>query len=110
MADFNMDALAGQLMDIDGKATTQTETRNSRLATATIERKKRQRQKAIDEQWAKRQHALVETTLTPLALANKYSSWSSAQGYSLLDRPLPLADVEELSTFMCDTIVAVTRE
>jgi hypothetical protein len=37
MADFNMDALAGQLMDIDVKATTQTETRNSRLATATIE-------------------------------------------------------------------------
>jgi hypothetical protein len=105
-----MDALAGQLMDINVKATTRTEAPDSALATATIEGKKRQRQKAIDDQWAKRQYALVQITLTPLALAEKYSSWSVAQGYLLLDRPLPLADVEELSNFMCSTIIRVTQE
>jgi hypothetical protein len=110
MADFNIDALAGQLMDIYVKAHAQTDTRDSELTTAAIEGKKRQRQKVIDEQWAKRQHALVQTTLTPLVLADKYSFWASAQGYELLDRALPLADVEELCKFMCDNTVAVTHE
>ncbi|KAF2825292.1 hypothetical protein CC86DRAFT_263853, partial [Ophiobolus disseminans] len=39
----------------------------------------------------------------------KYTDWSSAQALELLDRTLPLADLEELSIFMCEGIVRIFK-
>jgi hypothetical protein len=108
MADINMDDLASQLMGIDVKAPDHDGPPNFAPATAAEEKKRAPKgvARAVDQAAAR----ACPDILTPIDLADKYASWSSAQGDKLLDRVLPLADVEELSLFMCETIVHVTHE
>ena len=63
-----MDDLAKQPKEINVKAT-QHQTHDP----AATEQKKRQRHAEIEETWSKRQHALVQTTFTPINLTEKYS-------------------------------------
>lgn len=64
-------------------------------------------QRDVDETWNKRQRELETAVESQAQLAEKYKEWSAAQELELLDRPLPLAGLEELSTFICEEIVRV---
>lgn len=108
MADTDMTSLADQLMDIDVAPSSTSQAIHPSNNLAQAEAKKRKRHNDDEETWQKRQHALetsLTTTNSPPNLAHKYRRWALAQNMDTFDWTLPLANVEELSQFMCAVIV-----
>jgi hypothetical protein len=107
---LSMEDLAGQTMGLHLRPQTANPgPLADRIDTKATDNSKRKIQQDIDAQKIKRHRKRVQTSNSHPQLAEKYKDWSTAQSDTLPDRPLPLADLDELSIFMCEEILRPSK-